>query len=475
MVDSAGIRLTTGEIARMTGAELVEVREGTEYLGVSTDSRTIQSGEIFVALHGDTFDGHDYLEDVKKKGARAVLINRTRIESLPGGIGAFVVDDTLFALGELARRHRERISARVVGITGSNGKTTTKELVYDVVSRRFSAEKSRGNFNNLIGLPMMLLSMDERCEVIVVELGMNTPGEMKRLVSIAGPDIGVITNIGPVHLEGVGSIEGVYREKREMFLALPKDGAAICEADGAFSEDLRRDAAARCITFGFGIDADVRAENIDERGDGTTRADFIVPGGSFNAVFHIPGRHNLKNALAALAVGSALGMDVDDMKGAVEESRPVSMRMELAETKNGVVVLNDSYNANPVSMKAALEYLALESRRRKGRLLAALGDMLELGDYARQEHEQVGGVAAREGYEKLFILGDHSSDVARGATSEGMEKSEIRIYEKNAQQSLIDELMREVRPGDCVMIKGSRGMRMEQVACALLDLDTAQL
>lgn len=474
MVDSARIRLTADEIVRMAGAEPLGIPEGAVYIGVSTDSRTIEPGELFVALVGDNFDGHDFLQDIKKKGAGAVLIDRARRESLPQGIGGFVVDDTLFALGEVARRRRERLSARVVGITGSNGKTTTKELIYDVVSRRFSAEKSRGNFNNLIGLPMMLLSMDEGCEVIVVELGMNTPGEMKRLVSIAGPDVGVITNIGPVHLEGVGSIEGVYREKREMFLSLPEDGAAVFEADGPFSDDLRRDATARCVTFGFDARADVRAERIEERGDGATRADFVVPGGSFEAAFHIPGRHNLKNALAALAVGSVLGVDVDAMKDAVEMSRPVSMRMELVETKGGVVVLNDSYNANPVSMKAALEYLALESRRRGGRLLGVLGDMLELGDYAREGHESVGGVAAREGYEKLFILGDHSMDVARGAAHEGMKESEIKIYEKGAQKTLIDELLGEVRPGDCVMIKGSRGMRMEQVACALLDSDTAQ-
>lgn len=474
MVDSARIRLTAGEVARMTGAEPLEVPEGAEYAGVSTDSRTIEAGELFVALAGDTFDGHDFLEDVKKRGARAVVIDRVQRENLPRGIGGFVVDDTLFALGELARRHRERLPARVVGITGSNGKTTTKELIYDVVSRRFSAEKSRGNFNNLIGLPMMLLSMDEGCEVIVVELGMNTPGEMKRLVSIAGPDIGVVTNIGPVHLEGVGSIEGVYREKREMFLALPEEGAAVFEADGPFSDDLRRDTTARCITFGFDAQADVRAGRIEERGDGATGVDFVVPEGSFEAVFHIPGRHNLKNALAALAVGSALGVDVDAMKDAIEASRPVSMRMELVETKAGVVVLNDSYNANPVSMKAALEYLALESRRRGGRLLAAVGDMLELGDYAREGHESVGRVATREGYEKLFILGDHSMDVARGAVDEGMKKAEIKTYEKGDRKTLIDELLGEVRPGDCVMIKGSRGMRMEQVAGALLDSDTAQ-
>jgi len=455
----------------MTGAEPLGISEGAQYVGVSTDSRSIGPGELFVALAGDTFDGHDFLEDVTKKGAEAVLIERRRAESRPVGVGAFVVDDTLFALGELARHRRERLSARVVGITGSNGKTTTKELIYDVVSRRFRTEKSRGNFNNLIGLPMMLLSMDEGCEVIVVELGMNTPGEMKRLVSIAGPDIGVITNIGPVHLEGVGSIEGVYREKRELFLALSGDGVAVFEDDGPFSDALRRDAKARCITFGFGPGADVRAENIEERPDGATGADFVVPGGAFRALFHIPGRHNLNNALAALAVGSALGVDLAAMKDAIEAARPVSMRMELAETKKGVTLLNDTYNANPVSMTAALEYLALESRRRGGRLVAVMGDMLELGDYAREGHETTGEAAAREGYERLFILGDHAQDVARGAMRGGMEESAIKIYDKEAQVSLIDELIREVRTGDLVMIKGSRGMRMERAANALLDSD----
>ncbi|MBN1883489.1 MAG: UDP-N-acetylmuramoyl-tripeptide--D-alanyl-D-alanine ligase [Deltaproteobacteria bacterium] len=473
MVDSAHIRLAADEIARMTGAERIGISKGMECVGVSTDSRSIGPGELFVALEGDRFDGHDFLKDVTKRGAGAVLIKRTRIESLPRDVCAFAVDDTLFALGELARGHRERLPARVVGITGSNGKTTTKELIYDVLSRRFRTEKSRGNFNNLIGLPMMLLSMDETCEVIVVELGMNTPGEMKRLVAIAGPDIGVITNIGPVHLEGVGSIEGVYREKREMFLGLPDDGVAVFEDDGPFSDRLRRDVNTRAVTFGFGPGADVRAQNIGERDDGAADVEFVVPEGAFRATFHIPGRHNLKNSLAALAVGSALGVDTDAMKEAVEASRPVSMRMELAETKDGVMVLNDTYNANPVSVKAALEFLALESKRRGGRLLAALGDMLELGDYAREGHETVGETAAREGYEKLFILGDHSSDVARGAVRGGIKESAIRIYGRDTQSSLIDELVQEVRPGDHVLIKGSRGMCMERVANALLDSDEA--
>jgi len=468
VVDSARIQLTAGEIARMIGAGLRDISEEMELVGVSTDSRNIGPGELFVALAGDTFDGHDFIADAGKKGAKAVLIDRTRIDALPPGLGALVVDGTLFALGELARRYRERLSARVVGITGSNGKTTTKELVYEVVSRRFCAEKSRGNFNNLIGLPMMLLSMDEKTELIVVELGMNTPGEMKRLVSIAGPDIGVITNIGPVHLEGVGSVEGVYREKRELFLGLPEEGAAVFEADAPFSDDLERDAAARTISFGFNAGADVRAEHIRELPDGATAADFITPGGSFDGMFHIPGRHNLKNGLAALAVGSALGIDTSAMKEALESSRPVSMRMELAVSGDDVVVLNDSYNANPVSMQAALEYLALEKKRRGGRLLAVMGDMLELGDYAREGHERVGGVAAREGYERLFVLGDHATDVARGAMSEGMKDKNIKTYKRGDHTSLIDDLASEVHTGDCVLIKGSRGVRMEQVARALL-------
>jgi UDP-N-acetylmuramoyl-tripeptide--D-alanyl-D-alanine ligase len=474
MVNSAGIRLAAGEIARMTGAELQGISADAELLGVSTDSRNIGPKELFVALSGEQFDGHDFLGGAHENGAGAALIDRTRVGDLPPGFGALIVDDTLFALGELARRHRERLPARVVGITGSNGKTTTKELIFDVVSRRFTAQKSLGNFNNLIGLPMMLLSMDEGGEVIVVELGMNTPGEMKRLVSIARPDVGVITNIGPVHLEGVGSIEGVYREKREMFLALPEDGVAVFEDDGPFADRLKGDVTAQSVTFGFEDGADVRALNIQERPDGTTCADFIVPGGSFAAEFHIPGRHNLKNALAALAVGSALGVEVDGMKDALEKSRPVSMRMELSETDAGVVVLNDSYNANPISMQAALEYLSLESKHRRGRLLAAMGDMLELGDFAREGHETVGEVAAREGYAKLFILGDHSSDVARGAMREGMDKKDIGTYDKADRRSLIDDLLGEIHPGDLVMIKGSRGMRMEEVARALMGSDETE-
>ena len=271
--------ITAEDLLGATSGMLREGEPGKVFAGISTDSRTLRPGELFWALKGENFDGHDFVSRALESGAAGVVLRNEHWQRTKGGgqpsragdAAVIAVEDTLRALGDFAGWWRRQHGPMVAAITGSSGKTTTKEMLAGILELGGSTLKTGGNFNNLIGLPMMLLSMNEECEVIVVELGMNTPGEMKRLVSIAGPDIGVITNIGPVHLEGVGSIEGVYLEKREMFLGLPADGVSVFEADGPFSDALKRDTTARCITFGFGSDADVRAENIDERGDGTSK------------------------------------------------------------------------------------------------------------------------------------------------------------------------------------------------------------
>ncbi|MBN1573795.1 MAG: UDP-N-acetylmuramoyl-tripeptide--D-alanyl-D-alanine ligase [Deltaproteobacteria bacterium] len=480
MVNSARIELFGRDVAKLfLGAEDCSRGEGDKldsirFSGVSTDSRTAGEGELFFALVGDNFDGHDFVVDAVKRGAAGVVVEKSYKSKLSRelgekgkGVPLIAVYDTLYALGELARFHRGRMKARVVGITGSNGKTTTKEITASIAETKFVTRKSEGNFNNLIGLPMMLLATKKEDEVIVLEMGMNVPGEMARLSEIAGPEIGVITNIGPVHLEGVGSIEGVIEEKGRLVESLPEDGTAVINGDCVYCRGLIDKIKSRVITFGIEGEADVTAVDVEDMGGDGIKAKFIIPSGAFHARLKIPGIHNIKNGLAAASVGVALGIPADDIKTGIEAIKPMKMRMEMIMTGDGVVILNDSYNANPVSMKAAISFLAGEARRKGGRLIVVLGDMLELGGYTIQGHEEVGMEAAKLGAGYLFALGNNAVDIARGAGERGMPPERIFTYPVGGHERLIEDLMGVIGPKDRVLVKGSRGMRMEIVVSGI--------
>ena len=468
MVESARIGLSLSDCETALGIKARGGIAGLVFTGVSTDSRSTGKGELFVALAGGAFDGHDFIPDAAARGAAGFVVADGKGVAVPKGTAVFSVDDTLFALGELARFHRGRLRARVVGITGSNGKTTTKEITAAVARTRYRTAKSEGNLNNLIGLPMTLLSASPDTEVIILEMGMNVPGEIKRLSEIARPDIGVVTNIGPVHLEGVGSIEGVIREKGALAASLSEEGVLVLEGDTDYSRVLLSKTRARRLTFGLDAGSDVRAEGIEDLGGDGTRFRVVLPSGSFSARLRFPGVHNLKNALAAAAVGEALGVPPDSIGLGIESATPMKMRMEIKKSEAGIVVLDDSYNANPVSMRAALEFLAREGKKNRGRLIAVLGDMLELGDYRLTGHEQVGAAAAASGIGYLFVLGDHADDVRRGAVGSRQDERTVFTYPAGDHERLIGDLKEILRPGDVVLVKGSRGMRMEKIACALL-------
>ncbi len=468
MVDSARVRLSITDVRAALDVAASGGRDGMIFAGVSTDSRTAGKDELFVALEGDQFNGHDFIPSALKKGVSGIIARSTGDVKTPAEVAVFTVDDTLHALGELARYHRGRLSARVVGITGSNGKTTTKEITASVARTVYRTAQTEGNLNNLVGLPMMLLSAPQDAEVLVLEMGMNVPGEIGRLSEIAAPDVGVVTNVGPVHLEGVGSVAGVIAEKGTLTASLPPDGVAVFEGDTDYSEELGRKTRARRLTFGLDGASDVRAVDIEDLGDRGTRATFVLPSGSFSARIPIPGGHNLRNALAAAAVGLALDIPVDRICRGVESVVPMAMRMEITRDPSGFVVLNDSYNANPVSMKAALEFLAGRRPQDGGRSIAVLGDMLELGDFRAKGHQQVGAAAADLGVGLIFVIGDFAPDVRRGAISSGQDEGAIFTYPKGAHDVLIHDLLGVIGPGDVVLVKGSRGMRMERIAHALL-------
>jgi len=468
MVDSARVRLSLSDVAAALGTASSGGRDDMVFTGVSTDSRTAGKDDLFVALEGDQFDGHDFIGAALKQGVSGIVLRLGRNVRTPADVAVFTVNETLYALGELARYHRGRLSARVVGITGSNGKTTTKEIAASVARTIYRTAQTQGNLNNLVGLPMMLLSAPEDAEVLVLEMGMNVPGEIGRLAEIAEPGIGVVTNVGPVHLEGVGSVAGVIAEKGVLPASLPPDGVAVFEGDASYSEELGRRTGARRLTFGLDGTSDVRAEDVRDLGEEGTQATFILPSGSFSARLPIPGVHNLRNALAASAVGEALEIPVERIREGIEAVVPMTMRMEITRDPAGFVVLNDSYNANPVSMKAALAFLARQHIESRGRTIAVLGDMLELGDFRTEGHEEVGAAAADLGVGPIFLIGDFAQDVRRGALSSGQDEGAIFIYPKGAHDALIGDLLRIVRPGDVVLVKGSRATRMERIAQALL-------
>jgi UDP-N-acetylmuramoyl-tripeptide--D-alanyl-D-alanine ligase len=440
--------------------------------GVSTDSRTLQPGELFWALTGETFDGHDFVTKAVDKGAAAVMVARAWVDSQrsKAALGAIrdsrpetaviSVDDTLKALGDLAAWWRHRHAVRVVGITGSSGKTSTKEMTAAILQLGRRTLKNPGNFNNLIGLPVTLLGLDGSYAYAVLEMGMNRPGEIARLTEIADPDVGVILNVGMAHLEGVSDLDGVARAKTEMMAQLSSDGLMIVNGDDAplMKQALRF--RTRMITFGLGEANDVRATGIHDLGPEGIRFTLIYREDSWPVHVKAPGRHHIKNALAAAAAALSLGVSVENIVRGLASFTAVRGRFEVIPLGRGILLVDDTYNANPSSLGAAIESAAsLVSAG--GRLIVGLGDMLELGDAAVQAHREAGRRLAEGGATRLFIMGEYASDVAEGARTAAMPGESLTIA--RSHDDMVAEIIRAVSEGDLILLKGSRRMHLEKV------------
>lgn len=424
---------------------------------ISTDTRTIGPGELFVPLAGGNFDGHDFIEAAFEKGAAGALCQSGRDMSKLGGKPLIEVPDTLRALQDIAAYVRaERDDLLVVGITGTNGKTTTKEMLASILSLRGPVLKNEGNLNNEIGVPLTLLRLDDSHWASVVEMGMSGFGEIKRLAEMAMPSIGVITNIGPGHLEKLGSIEGVARAKSELVEALPEDGKAVLNIDDPFLKDLAARNRGRLVSYGLSPEASVSASGIEEP-DAGIGFRLITPAGAVDVTLPVIGVHNVYNALAAAAAAWAVGLSIAEIKEGLEMFRPVRMRMETTEI-GGARVINDAYNANPASMAAALTALASVKEARK---IAVLGDMLELGQSAEKSHFDVGRLAGAEGLALLVLVGSHAQDTARGAAEAGMEEDRIIVASGADEAAAV--LAEKMRHGDNILVKGSRSMKMERI------------
>lgn len=442
------ISLNLSETASVLEAELEG--ENVRYVGLSSDSRNILPSSLFVAIEGERFDGHDFVDAAAEKGALAALISKARRFSLP----TLKVEDSIAALGKLAGHWRSRFKAPLIAITGSNGKTTVKEMLASILRRSHKVLATRGNLNNEIGAPLTLAELDQSHEQIIVELGANHPGEIARLTKMSMPSVGVITLCAPAHLEGFGSVEGVARAKGELFSEMPAAACAVINADDAFAPLWMEMAGARRkMRFGLDHDAEVSGE---WRSDGAGGAlNIRSPAGSFEVRIAFPGKHNGANALGAAAAAIAVGASADDVRLGLEAAQPISGRLQLKRGPGGATIIDDTYNANPHSLKAGLEVLA----GRDGQRWLVLGDMAELGAGADGYHQDAGQVARDLGVGRLFAVGDLSRLAA-----ERFGKGALHF---DSQDALIEALREELTRDATVLVKGSRSMGMERVVKAL--------
>ena len=415
--------------------------------GVQIDSRRVKPGDLFVAIKGEKSDGHDFIGMAASLGASAALVQRPVKAAIP----TILVPDTIKAYGDLAAARRERMGMTVIGITGSVGKTTTKEMIAAVLETTYRTEKTAANFNNGLGLPVTVLGLQPDCEAAVLEMGMNHFGELSVLTRIAQPDIAVITNIGTMHIENLGSREGILRAKLELLEGLRPGGTVFFNGDDDLLRTVRETYHAKC--FGVSPDCDVRAEDIRMSEDGIR---FTAAAGELRFPVELPvvGRHNVLNALAAIAVGLELHVPVAGIQAGLAGFHNTGMRQKIYPLR-GMTVIEDCYNAGPESMRAALQ--VLKDTKTAGRHIAVLGGMLELGDHAPLAHYEVGKAAAQCA-DLLFAYGAHAEEYVRGAEEAGIP---AQLYPTH--EALTEALCRTAKPGDVLLVKGSRGMRMERV------------
>lgn len=440
--------------------------------GVSLDTRSLRQGDLFVAIRGDRFDGHEFVGSALSSGAIGAIVHDSYDVSTLGLKSSskramriiLGVRDPLYAYQQLATYHRGRFHIPVVAVTGSNGKTTTKDMVASVMAHRWKILKTEGNLNNRIGVPQTLFRLNNRHQGAVVEMGVDNVGQTSRLCEIVRPTVGIITNIGPDHLEFFGTMDVSAQAKAELLDLLPADGTAILPADDAYFDYLAARARCRVVSFGLSPKANVRGMDIRPDGRDGTIFRLLLPGKVRQTSVHIrvQGDHNVVNALAAAAVGMVLGLSGAAIAQGLSRFRPAAMRSQIS-VSHGVKLIIDCYNANPASMKAAVQLLAQSGTSKKR--IAVLGDMLELGSHATQMHEEVGRFVARQGIDQLVACGPLGQSFAKGAIEAGVDPANImKVPDARSAATAVKAI---VKSGDVVLIKASRGMKLELVVDAL--------
>lgn len=457
---------TLGDVAQATAGQLVAGDPALALAGLSIDSRSLKPGEAYVAIQGARLDGHQFIDEAVRQGAAAVIVSRLApSESGAGTVPTVLVEDTTTALGDLARFHRQRWGRPVIAVTGSCGKTTTKDMIAHVIGEPGTVLKTTGTQNNHIGVPLTLLRLAPEHRYAVIELGTNHPGEIAYLTGVTEPTLALVTNVGPAHLEFFGSLLGVMQEKLSIVQALPADGTAILpgdQLDVCLEAQRFLPAGVRVVSFGAMDRCDIQALDVQRAGSSEgmllrlrdLAGQWLVP---------LPGYHNVENAIAAVAAAWALGVPLSDAKRRLADFSPPALRSEVLRGRS-MTILNDCYNANPLSFARALETLRdLEA----GRKVAIVGDMLELGDFADAAHQAIGRLATQLGIEAVFAVGQYAGAVARGA-GDGQPR-QVRTFDTVAQ--LLAALPRLVQAGDRILVKGSRKMNLEQVTEFLMRRD----
>ena len=451
------MKFTLGDMAKVTGGRLSGSAPGRECSGVGIDSRTITPGQLFVAIKGPHFDGHDFVAQALANGAMGLVVRSGA--RVPKEAQAIEVADTVRALGDMAAWWRSRFSVPCVAIAGSNGKSTTKEMAAAVAGGLGSVLKTEGNFNNLIGLPLTVFRWGKHHKVAILEMGMNAPGEIKRLAEISRPDVGLVTNVTAAHLEKLHTVEAVARAKCELFDSLGEEGIAIVNDEDPWVRKMAELHPGRKITFGMQNNSDVRFLHMETQGLDSMELVLSANGRELGARLLVPGVHNVMNALASVAVGVALGVDPAQAVKRLIDFRPMALRFERVQLANGIRVVNDSYNANPGSVRVA--FRTVGSAKRAGRFIAALGDMLELGQASSKLHQDVGMDAGRMGVDRLYLVGQFAPDLAKGALAGGLDPATVIVCpDVDKLSSLLEG---ELRTGDVLLVKGSRATRMERV------------
>ncbi len=451
---SAGLRQVADACAGEVDARWADVT----VRGVSTDTRDLAPGELFIALVGQHHDAHDFLLTARQLGAAAAIISR-RCKA-PEGLPVVVVGDTLKALGAVAALHRSRMTARVAAVTGSTGKTTTKDMLGAIMRRVGRTVVAEGTHNNEVGVPLTLLRMRPEDEFCVLELAMRAPGEIGYLAEIARPHLGIITNIGQSHVGRLGTREAIAQTKAELLEHLPPSGAAILNADDFFFSVFEAMAPCPVVSFGVGAAAQVRAEDVADRELDRVSFRLISPAGETEVTMPVPGRHNVFNALAAAAAALELGAGIEDVVAGLADHPGAAMRMQRVCGRGGSTIINDAYNASPDSVSAALHVLGVAP----GRRIFVFADMLEMGCEAEAAHREVGNLAARSGVHWLVAVGRLAAQAAAQARELG-----VRADVVDDAAAAADLLAGELGPEDTVLVKGSRGMRLERVVEALAD------
>jgi len=456
------------ELTKAVSGKIIQGDRNCLINRISIDSRTLIPGDLFFAIIGPNFDGHDFIFEAFNKGAVGVIVCKgastlLQNEQIDKNKIIIEVKDTLSALQDWSRHYKDKFKTFNICVTGSNGKTTTKEIIAHILSQEFPLLKTSGNYNNEIGIPLTLLQLNKSHKLLVAEMGMRGLGEIRTLTNFIPPDLAVITNIGEAHIGLLGSKDNIFKAKMELLQSLGKEGTAIINKDDPYFLKMSKIVKGKKLyTFGIENNSDIMACNIRMVSDKGMRFALEVQNGKSREIyFPLLGRHNIYNALAASAVAFTLGMELDLIERGLSSFKPLDLHMQLSNFNKDIKILNDSYNASPLSVKSALETLTEVAQN--NRKIAILGDMLELGEKTDFYHREIGREAAKLSIDILITVGQRGKIIAQSSKEEGMVKERVFSFEKNEKINLAKKLLSLTKPGDFILLKGSREMKMEEI------------